>query len=99
MLAVGTVEGSDESSVCSETEGEALTSFGFIKNDGSGKCALSAGEGGDSQQGEGEPWLLDTGATQHFSYSSSGMTDYKNCLLYTSPSPRDATLSRMPSSA
>ena len=25
--------------------------------------------------------------------------DYKDCLLYTSPSPRDATLSRMPSSA
>ena len=24
---------------------------------------------------------------------------YVNCLLYTSPSPRDATLSRMPSSA
>ena len=24
---------------------------------------------------------------------------YKHCLLYTSPSPRDATLSRMPSSA
>ena len=24
---------------------------------------------------------------------------YLNCLLYTSPSPRDATLSRMPSSA
>ena len=28
----------------------------------------------------------------------SGPQDY-NCLLYTSPSPRDATLSRMPSSA
>ena len=26
-------------------------------------------------------------------------TVYRNCLLYTSPSPRDATLSRMPSSA
>ena len=26
-------------------------------------------------------------------------TMYKACLLYTSPSPRDATLSRMPSSA
>ena len=26
-------------------------------------------------------------------------TEDKNCLLYTSPSPRDATLSRMPSSA
>ena len=25
--------------------------------------------------------------------------NYKTCLLYTSPSPRDATLSRMPSSA
>ena len=27
------------------------------------------------------------------------MEDKYNCLLYTSPSPRDATLSRMPSSA
>ena len=26
-------------------------------------------------------------------------SEYRNCLLYTSPSPRDATLSRMPSSA
>ena len=26
-------------------------------------------------------------------------SDYLACLLYTSPSPRDATLSRMPSSA
>ena len=25
--------------------------------------------------------------------------NYRTCLLYTSPSPRDATLSRMPSSA
>ena len=29
----------------------------------------------------------------------SGSTVSKVCLLYTSPSPRDATLSRMPSSA
>ena len=27
------------------------------------------------------------------------LLDGKTCLLYTSPSPRDATLSRMPSSA
>ena len=27
------------------------------------------------------------------------LTTYRSCLLYTSPSPRDATLSRMPSSA
>ena len=29
----------------------------------------------------------------------AGLEEYKTCLLYTSPSPRDATLSRMPSSA
>ena len=28
-----------------------------------------------------------------------GGADFSPCLLYTSPSPRDATLSRMPSSA
>ena len=28
-----------------------------------------------------------------------GLTQFHPCLLYTSPSPRDATLSRMPSSA
>ena len=27
------------------------------------------------------------------------LVSFKSCLLYTSPSPRDATLSRMPSSA
>ena len=30
---------------------------------------------------------------------SPDLTHYYTCLLYTSPSPRDATLSRMPSSA
>ena len=31
--------------------------------------------------------------------SKSGQVRYKTCLLYTSPSPRDGLLSRMPSSA
>ena len=30
---------------------------------------------------------------------NKGREDIKVCLLYTSPSPRDSTLSRMPSSA
>ena len=30
---------------------------------------------------------------------SGNITSHNICLLYTSPSPRDATLSRMPSSA
>ena len=35
-----------------------------------------------------------------FRKNLGGLIDtYKDCLLYTSPSPRDATLSRMPSSA
>ena len=32
-------------------------------------------------------------------YLSKGYSYSRSCLLYTSPSPRDATLSRMPSSA
>ena len=31
--------------------------------------------------------------------ANAGVERLQNCLLYTSPSPRDATLSRMPSSA
>ena len=36
-------------------------------------------------------------AEQKLAYPINGQR--KGCLLYTSPSPRDATLSRMPSSA
>ena len=32
-------------------------------------------------------------------YANLELGVYLHCLLYTSPSPRDATLSRMPSSA
>ena len=40
-------------------------------------------------------------ATPEVLIDISGVSDlsYIDCLLYTSPSPRDATLSRMPSSA
>ena len=31
--------------------------------------------------------------------AQANLKQYEDCLLYTSPSPRDATLSRMPSSA
>ena len=41
--------------------------------------------------------LATTCATAVFAPSAGEM--YTSCLLYTSPSPRDATLSRMPSSA
>eukprot|EP00657_Telonema_sp_P-1_P002518 TRINITY_DN15831_c0_g1_i1.p1 TRINITY_DN15831_c0_g1~~TRINITY_DN15831_c0_g1_i1.p1 ORF type:complete len:165 (-),score=42.69 TRINITY_DN15831_c0_g1_i1:74-568(-) len=34
-----------------------------------------------------------------YGYMDAGIESYDNCLLYTSPSPRDRTRSRMPSSA
>ena len=37
--------------------------------------------------------------TEITSPTFSLLNEYQVCLLYTSPSPRDATLSRMPSSA
>ena len=41
-------------------------------------------------------WNLDW--NKDINYSDIWL-QFENCLLYTSPSPRDATLSRMPSSA
>ena len=42
---------------------------------------------------------LDGGGLETFNGSNVGTDSLLGCLLYTSPSPRDATLSRMPSSA
>ena len=36
---------------------------------------------------------------QHYALIREKLKAYRNCLLYTSPSPRDRTRSRMPSSA
>ena len=44
---------------------------------------------------KGEPFVVSR--TRHLSLKSKKKE--ATCLLYTSPSPRDATLSRMPSSA
>ena len=42
--------------------------------------------------------VIPEGATHGF-YKTTGSPNYDACLLYTSPSPRDGLLSRMPSSA
>ena len=46
-------------------------------------------------------WTSSTGSlmVQNVLISESPIVNSNDCLLYTSPSPRDATLSRMPSSA
>ena len=48
----------------------------------------------------GAHWRGNDGAWYRQDWSEKPAVDaYRGCLLYTSPSPRDATLSRMPSSA
>ena len=44
-------------------------------------------------------WVLPCGAYIHVPRPIVSWTDLNGCLLYTSPSPRDRTRSRMPSSA
>ena len=45
-------------------------------------------------------WMSETAGVPHaLVYKPGTYLNFKICLLYTSPSPRDATLSRMPSSA
>ena len=41
----------------------------------------------------------ETKITMSLNLDGTGKASLNTCLLYTSPSPRDATLSRMPSSA
>ena len=67
--------------------GSVLASFGRTRM----LCTASIDEGVPRwMKGSGEGWV-----TAEYSMLP-GSTP---CLLYTSPSPRDATLSRMPSSA
>ena len=65
-----------------------------VINGGAGHDQLYGGIGRDTLNG---------GADSDFLFGENGKDtlygDLGNCLLYTSPSPRDATLSRMPSSA
>ena len=79
--------------------------FGSGKNP-TGRVASAGGGGGGGGNGGG------LHAEQHYEYhrplragdvltseTKPGKTWEKDCLLYTSPSPRDGLLSRMPSSA
>ena len=65
-------------------------------------------DGGDDSETPREGLKLGTVVTlvsfhdeenESLRYDAKANADMCSCLLYTSPSPRDATLSRMPSSA
>ena len=54
---------------------------------------------GDSQVTIARQQFTPTGVTTDFTFTSGYTVGYMDCLLYTSPSPRDLSTSRMPSSA
>ena len=73
--------------------------IGFLTGDGAGQGGPTKALGGEYDVDEvffemgipvNDQLSVDLGAR---------MSDYSTCLLYTSPSPRDNTTSRMPSSA
>ena len=69
---------------------EAAHSFGWHKYTGfDGLCITMDRFGASAPGGE---------CMKNFGFTVENVVN-KTCLLYTSPSPRDATLSRMPSSA
>ena len=62
----------------------------------SGRIEIIAGTGANSTK---EAVYLTNSAKSAGANAALLVTPYYNCLLYTSPSPRDRTRSRMPSSA
>ena len=71
------------------------------------RSLLSAGTSVNEQRADGATSLLLAALSGHTETvqlllehnAEPGLAKANGCLLYTSPSPRDATLSRMPSSA
>ena len=68
-----------------------LDGFSFSQGANSTEVVLSEAESSAGVSKRGRRVFNDSLAPAEWSFST--------CLLYTSPSPRDATLSRMPSSA
>ena len=60
---------------------------------------LGISEGPYSGKPNPHAWMSTRNALIYIENIRQAFVQYDNCLLYTSPSPRDATLSRMPSSA
>ena len=65
---------------------------------GSGKSTLLSIMGCLLECDSGEVWI-DHERVDHLNEQQKTLVRRNNCLLYTSPSPRDRTRSRMPSSA
>ena len=81
-------------------EVEIKTYINRIKVPAGQQFALTVEISGSDAQAVPNPQLPDLSAFANFAGSSSSQSiQIINCLLYTSPSPRDRQKSRMPSSA
>ncbi|CAM9574875.1 unnamed protein product [Sphacelaria rigidula] len=54
----------------------------LVDDDSVCEYAFVTGKGYVEQSDEGEPWVLDTGATSHFSPDSSKVPDYRKCNVW-----------------
>ena len=62
-------------------------------------CGFTGSAGACLVTQEGQYFITDGRYIEQSKDQVKGFKRFIDCLLYTSPSPRDATLSRMPSSA
>ena len=91
------------------TAGDSPTDGDDVILGTNGPDAILAGDGNDTICGEGGDDIITAGAGDDTVFGGDGAdtisgqtgidTLHGDCLLYTSPSPRDRTRSRMPSSA
>ena len=77
---------------------EANQTFGLTAAGASGNLAVQ-GYGGANDHASGTNGVAGGFLVQSAVLANGTLKQYKNCLLYTSPSPRDLSTSRMPSSA
>ena len=78
---------------------DSFTSSSNTDGAGCGTAPVEPPVGSVSAGSQTQGSCSDGAATTSISFTASGTTMYVDCLLYTSPSPRDQRGSRMPSSA
>ena len=91
--------------------GELEQQYGFVKNSAADLATVPKGLAGITKahsEVNATPWafislalamMMGTASLPHVMMRFFTTPSVKACLLYTSPSPRDGLLSRMPSSA
>ena len=96
---VGATSGTHTATGINIAVGSADTNYAMITSGGNVGISTEAPASVLHVTGTVQVGVDDTGHDVKFFGATSGNYMLWDCLLYTSPSPRDATLSRMPSSA